>query len=190
MVLENPINLKKSSKMIALIGIISKALSDPNLKVNIHTLGSLIKIIPALNHSLEPHLGMIIGSLMPSLGSANSSIREISKEVISVLLKNCEHHALLLPIIAAIPNSNGRSKGSLISSIIDLISKVNDKRPQLIQKHVVPILFRCMDEPKADVRNECSRLVKKVYDILGSVLLEIAPSSKLQRIMDILNEGI
>ncbi|CAG9326070.1 unnamed protein product [Blepharisma stoltei] len=190
MVAENPNSFKKSQKMIPLISILAKGLSDPNLKVNIHALGVMIKIIPPLNHTLEPHLGMVIGSLLPSLGSANSSIREIAKEVVSTLLKYADHHTLLLPFIAAIPNANNRSKSSLLNFIIETIPKVSERRPQLIQKHVVPLMFRCMDEPKADVREETNRLVKKVYDLLGSALLESAPSSKLQRIMDILNEGM
>jgi hypothetical protein len=190
LVLENSIPLKSSQKLITVIDIFCKGLSDQNLKVHIHTLNALIKIVPVLNKSLEPHLTLIMSSLLPGLGSANSSIREIAREVTNTIIQNLESCAVIVPVISAFPNTNARSRATLIVLIIELIPKVYEKRPNVIIKNVIPLILKLVDDSKIDVREECARLVFKVYQVMSAALFEHVPPGKVQKVLDIVNDGI
>ena len=187
---EQSVALQKSSSMIKVIDILSTCLNDKNLKVQIHGLSTFLKIIPVLNRSLEPHLGIICSSVLSGLGSSNSSIRDMAGDVIKQLTKHCGAVALLPSLAQEIPNSNYRSKPTLVSSICELVPYVQAKRPSLVHKHVVTLAYKLLGDLKAQHNPEVAKLVLKLYEVVGAGLLENAPASKLEAIMDILNEGM
>ena len=182
--------LKTSNKLLTVLDIFSKGLSDSNLKVHIHTLNSLVKIIPELNRSLEPHLGILFTNLILGLGSANSSIREIAKSVCSSLVENCEASTILISITSCIPASHTRAKLTLVSILCDLISPVYEKKPALISKNVVPVAVRLVEDTKMDVKELAVKLVKKLYNTMGDSFFDCVPAGKVQRVLESLNEGM
>lgn len=190
LVLDFTDNLKSSPKLLNVIDIFCKGLNDSNLKVHIHTLNALNKAIPALGRAIEPHLGLIVNSLLVGLGSANTSIREIAKDVCNCLINNCESYAVIGPLAFAAVTKNSRARTTLIGCITEIIPKVYDKRPNLIAKNVIPLIVKLIDDSKVDVREECFKLVNKLYSIMDSGLFEIVPSGKIQKILEILNEGM
>ena len=48
-----------------------------------YAIGSLIKIIPLVNKSFEPHLRILLDAILPSLGATNVSVREIARDAFS-----------------------------------------------------------------------------------------------------------
>lgn len=177
-----------SEVLILGLGILAKGMTDQNLKVQIHSLNCLIKIVPSLRNSLVPHLSIIISSLVPGLGSGNSSIREIAKEASNTLLSHCEHHAIILPLSFEIHNGNPRAKIAIIGLIIDAIHKTNKKRPGILAKHILPLAYKMMDEGKEEIRTENKRLLKKLFEILDNEVISNASVEKAQRIIEVLNE--
>ncbi|OMJ84419.1 hypothetical protein SteCoe_14497 [Stentor coeruleus] len=190
LVIENAQILKSSQKLLTAIDIFCKGLSDSNLKVHIHTLNALKKVIPVLSKSLEPHLILLISSLLPGLGSANSSIREIAKEVANIIIQNCDPGAVIIPSTSAIHNANTRSRATLVALIIELIPKVYEKRPNVIIKNVIPAMIKLMDDTKIEIREECGKLFFKVYEVMSSEFFEHVPAGKMQKVLDIVNEGM
>ena len=182
--------LKTSPKLLSAIDIFCKGLSDQNLKVHIHTLNSLIKVIPSLGKAIEPHLSLVINSLLPGLGSANSSIREIARDVASCILQYCEPLAIIVPLSSAVINTNARSRATIVSMITELTPKVYEKKSNIIIKNVIPVLIKLIDDSKIDVREEKFRLTNKLYQIMSSQLFEYIPAGKTQKIIEILNDGI
>jgi hypothetical protein len=182
--------LKSSTKLLNVLDTFCKGLSDQNLKVHIHTLNAFIKTIPVLGRSIEPHLSLVINSLLPGLGSANSSIREMARDVTHSIVQICESSSVLVPLTSVFSNANTRSKVSILALIIDLTPKVYEKKPNLVIKHVIPLAYKLAEDSKIEVREENTRLINKLYQIMGSGLFEHLPAGKVQKILEVLNEGM
>ena len=182
--------LKASNKLITVIDLFCKGLSDSNLKVHIHSLNALNKIIPELSKSIEPHLTVLFASLVPGLGSANSSIREIAKNVSFCIYEHCEASAVMLSATSVILSANPRAKIALVSIICDTAEKVFDKKPNLLAKNVVPLAVKLVENSKADVKDCAVKLVKKLYIIMADAFFDAIPSGKSQKVLEILNEGL
>ncbi|CAG9313161.1 unnamed protein product [Blepharisma stoltei] len=174
--------------LTSIVGILSKGLCDQNLKVQIHSLNALIKIIPSLKRILEPHLEIIMQSLIAALGSANSSIREIAKDAVNLIFKNCEHYAIILPLANQISSGNPRAKVAMINFIIEAIPSTHKIRPEILIKYIAPLGLKLMDDPKEDVKVENKKLIKKLYEVIGNEIFEGSEGNFSQRVMEILNE--
>lgn len=190
LIIENSRLLKTSSKLLSVVDILCKGLNDQNLKVHIHTLNAMIKIIPVLGKAIEPHIAIIISALLPGLGSANSSIREIAKDVANCIVHNCDECFVLVPLIASMNTTNARSKATMLALITEIIPTVYDKKPVLITKNIIPLLGKLLEDSKANVREECHRLVVMLYSVMNAEFFEFIPTGKTQKILDILNDGM
>ena len=190
LVAEHSDSLKASAKLLSAVDVFCKGLGDSNLKVHIHTLNALIKAIPSLGKALEPHLGLIVNALLPGLGSANSSIREIARDVMNAIVQNCEAFAVMVPLTAAVGISNSRSKAAILTLITEILPRVYDKKPSVVSKNVVPLLGKILGDSKGNVREESARLVVKLYQVMNTALFECIPNGTTQKVLEILNEGM
>lgn len=66
----------------------AKGLSDMNLKVSIHSLSALLRIIPLYNTKIDPHVGALLSPIGLAVGSSNSSIRCMAVDVVECVIEN------------------------------------------------------------------------------------------------------
>lgn len=185
--------LKRSAKLVTVIDLLNKALGDSNLSVTLHALSGMAKAIPLLTGALEPHTPLLIHTLVLGVGSSNSAIRDAARHSLYTLLSNCDFGYSVPAFTSALHSSIPKAKPTLISLLcgtfhVDFLPSVHSTKPSLIHKQVIPLTFKLLDDPKQEVRSECHKLVHALYAVIGSVLVECTPASKLQKVMDLLNE--
>ena len=95
----------------------AKGLVDSNMKVNIHSLSALLKIIPLFKKSLEPHVQNLLESISVGMGSANSSIRSMAKDVFDTIIESVDKNTLFNPLINVTPGVNVRAKAAFINTV-------------------------------------------------------------------------
>ena len=186
-------SLKRSAKLITVVDLLNKALGDANLSVTLHALSGMAKAIPQLAGCLEPHSPLLIHTLVQGVGSANSAIRDAARHSLYILLSNCDFGYSIPPFTSALHSSTPKAKPALITLLCgtlhsDFLPNIHSTKPSLIHKQVIPLTFKLLDDPKQEVRSECHKLVHALYAVIGSVLVECTPASKLQKVMDMLNE--
>lgn len=178
-------SLVQSSKMLTAIDVLSKALSDSNLKVSLQAINVLTQLVREYNKSLVPHLNIIFSSLSNGLGSSNASIREAAQQTCNALIEQIDVNALMPALCNLVISMNPRTKSYILTAINKLVTKVGDTKSALIQKNVLPLVFKLLDEPR--LKEEINSLVVTIYENCGSMIVERAPASKIQTILDILN---
>lgn len=185
--------LKSSTRLVTVVDLLNKAISDSNLSVTLHALSGLAKNMPLLKGTLEPHSPLLIHALAVGIGSANSAIRDAARHSLYILLSNTDFGYSVPALTAALQTSTPKAKPTLMSLLcgmwyLDFLPSIHSKKPSLIHKQVLPLTFKLLDDAKLEVRTECHKLVHALYAVLGSVLVECTPASKLQKVMDLLNE--
>ena len=55
----------------------------------------------------------------------------------------------------------------------------------VITKSVMPLAFRIIDDTKMEVKQRGEKLLRKIFTIIGTPVLELCPKSKLQKVTDI-----
>ena len=163
-------------------------LSDMNIKVNIHSLSALIRIIPLYKAQLDTHVAQLVVPLGISLGSPNSSIRSMSKNVIEILMAHCPPVVLITPFLNAAMVSNNRGKPILLNMIQGMLPIAYKTRPNIINKQWVAGVMKLQSEKKAEVRVAVTKLLGAMYNTMGSAVVELMPASKLQFFLDFVNK--
>mmetsp|Transcript_34183 Transcript_34183/g.59789 ORF Transcript_34183/g.59789 Transcript_34183/m.59789 type:complete len:1228 (+) Transcript_34183:443-4126(+) len=168
--------LAASTKILTVVDIFSRALNDQNLKVNLHSLNCLIKVVPTMKTSLDSHLGLLMTALAGPLGSANSSVRDTASDVLSLLKEHCTATNIVHPLVQTIHNANNRAKPTLLYTLSEILEDVHAARPSLIKKHVVPLVIKLSEDANADIRSESQKLMRRLQEVVGELLTDYLPS--------------
>lgn len=182
--------LQCSTKILSILDCFSKLMSDSNLKVNIHALESFNLVIPKLVDTLETSLPLVIGAIMYNANSLNSVVRDLAVQVCETLKMHCSAVSLLVPLCSTISNTNPRARLIVVKSLTEIVPYIPDSKSFLLKKHIVPVLFKLLEDPSSEIREENSRLVKVVYSSLGSWLIEKASSGRVSKLLEIVGEGV
>ena len=59
-----------------------------------------------------------------------------------------------------------------------------------VTKNCIKLVEKILAEGKMDIRIATNRLILKLYECLGSVLIENVASNCLQKVMDIINSSL
>lgn len=170
--------LATSTKILTVVDIFSRALSDQNLKVSLHSLNCLIKVVPTMKSLIEPHLSMMLTALAAPLGSANSGVRDAASDVLGLLREHCSASSMVQPLVASINNSINRAKPTLLYTLSEILEDVHSARPSLIKKYVVPLACKLADDANAEIRGESQKLMRRLQEVVGELLTDYMPASK------------
>lgn len=74
--------------------------------------------------------------------------------------------------------------------ISGLVAAVYNAKQTYVTKNCVKLVEKIILEGKMDIRIAANRLVLRLYEVLGSVLIENVASNCLQKVMDIINSSL
>ena len=123
------------------------------------------------------------------MGSANSSIRSMAKDVFDTIIESCDKQTLFNPLITVTPGVNIRAKATFITTVAAMVTQAHRAKPAPVTKAIIQLLNKLLEDGKMDVRLATQKLVNVMYSVIGSSLLEVVPSAKLQQVMEILNSS-
>jgi hypothetical protein len=177
--------LQSSTKILSILDCFSKLMNDSNLKVNIHALESFNLVIPKLVDTLETSLPLVIGAIIYNANSLNSVVRDLAVQVCETLKIHCSAISLLVPFCSTISSTNPKARQIVVKTLTEIVPNIPDSKSFLLKKHVVPVLFKLLEDPSCEIREESTRLVKVVYSSLGSWLIEKAQSGRVSKLLEI-----
>eukprot|EP00794_Sanderia_malayensis_P020059 gene20059-22028_t len=157
-------------------------LTDSNSKVNLQALQTMNKSIPILRDALSPMISMLMQALTSCVASKNNSIYNSAMEVLVSLTKYVDNLLLLQPLVSAVRYGNTRVKPEMAMRLADLVTPVFQRKPNLIQTQIFPVLWHLLSNPKsgsaANARNDLntatSKLCEELYICYGESLYDEA----------------
>lgn len=78
--------------------------------------------------------------------------------------------------------------GRICLIILELAPVLQNKRPILITKNIVPLTAKLVDDSRAEVKSATKVLLLTLYGILGKSLQEYVPNHKVQAILDVIGQ--
>jgi CLASP N terminal len=180
-------SIETLNKITNLIEIFQKGLTDMNLKVIIHTLTYLIKVIPAIK-DLDKHINLLLEPLVICLGSSNSSIRDVAWDACILITLHIDNDLLVPLITSAVSKTSPRGKTAVITVLNNLVGGVKDK--VLLEKFVLNLVFKFIDDPRLDIRTEVTRLLITLYKILGNHIIDNIPTSKMHKVINLISNKL
>lgn len=175
--------LLSAGKLLLVLDSLCKAITDQNLKVQTHALNSFLITVPLLKSSVDPHLPILVAALTPSLSTTNKNIQNIAKSVFSALLQHSEPACMLSALCSMALH---RPKAATLTYIQQLVAGVHSAKPQLLRKHLIPVLCKLVEAPLAELKEETRELVFSSYELLGAALLDFTPAHRLPRLVEFL----
>ncbi|XP_065055489.1 TOG array regulator of axonemal microtubules protein 1-like isoform X1 [Rhopilema esculentum] len=159
-------------------------LTDSNSKVNLQALQTMNKAIPILRDALTPLITLLMQSLTSCVASKNNAIYNAGMEVLISLTKFVDNVILLQPLITAVRYGNTRVKPEMAMRLADLVTPVFQRKPSLVQTHILPVLWHLLSTSKvgsaANARNDIStataKLCEELYICYGESLYDEAES--------------
>eukprot|EP01116_Phalansterium_solitarium_P013299 TRINITY_DN3064_c1_g1_i1.p1 TRINITY_DN3064_c1_g1~~TRINITY_DN3064_c1_g1_i1.p1 ORF type:complete len:672 (-),score=296.70 TRINITY_DN3064_c1_g1_i1:282-2297(-) len=146
--------------------------NDSNSKVNVFALETLANIIPVLQDSLTPGIGVLFPALAISMASSVPAVVKAASTALDTLLSTVDCTTLLQPFKDVIQNGNRKIQVPMIEKLVNVIPDVSSKQPKLVLKYCLPIALGLADEKKAELKTVNSKLMAAMHSALGNSLLE------------------
>lgn len=75
---------------------------------------------------------------------------------------------LIQPIVSLIQfSSNARLKPLLIEQLMDMVENLKDQKTSIIQKSIVPLAYKLLDDNRAEAKGKTEKLLKQLHSVLG-----------------------
>lgn len=182
---ENVASLKSSPKIMRVVDLLSQALGDKSASVSQYALQSLDRALPLLAGSLEPHTALLLRALCGPLGG-NGALKEAATERIRLLCAHVDPFYSASALAAAVSSAGVRVKAQLLAVVSAVAPELQRRKAAVVRRHLLPLAFSAMDDPR--VMTETAQLLRQLYRLTGSQLVESAPANKVQRLLNVINE--
>jgi hypothetical protein len=82
-------------------------------------------------------------------------------------------------------------KPLLVDRVAGLVKTIEQKGlTALLSKQVQPLAYKLLDDNRGDVKAKTEKLLKKLYEVQGSALIDNCPAgAKKQKVFDIVSGG-
>ena len=177
--------LKEAGKVEDLVLVFEKAIKDTNMKVLIHSLAYLAKLIHVLKADIEGFVKILIENVLVSLGCSNSSIREASCEVCILLGLHCKPDLLVPLLVENIQKTGPKGKPLVLNVIVNLLPGMKNK--VFMEGELLNLAYKYVDDTRLDMRNEASRILVFLYKNIGNLVIESTPTKKLNRVISVIS---
>ena len=180
--------LVASNKLGNLLHVMEKGLTDSNLKVLVHSLTYLVKLIPLLSSRSDGYLGHVLEPLVVSLGSSNTSIRDVAWDACILVSLHSKMEGFLPLLANCIAKTSPRGKAAVITLMVNSVNSVKDMA--MLTNCMLPVAYKFVDNSRVDIRNEAGRLLGALYRVLGNQVLDSAPTSKLHKVIALITKEL
>jgi hypothetical protein len=177
--------LKDLGKLESFFMIIEKGSKDANLKVRLHSLSYLSKLIPIFKTEIEPFLRLLMESVVSALGCSNTSIRESGCDVCILLGLHTSPDVLVPLLCENISKSGAKGKALVLNIIVNQAPGMKNK--SFLEVELLNLAYKFIDDSRLDVRNEASRILIFLYKTIGNSVFESTPTKKLTRVISVIS---
>lgn len=184
--------LGKSSKLVVVLETLVKCLGDGNGKVAFKAAGALEKFIPLFRTGVEQNVHMLVAGVSANLCSTNTILKNKTEILLDLLVDTVEGRCLVQPLVHAALYGNARAKATIVAHLcgmnclmVDVLPEVSKSRPEVLSKHLYPVIGSLLDNAKGEVKQPTTKLVQTLYNLAGQDFLESVSAAQLERVMEI-----
>ncbi|KAL9952340.1 hypothetical protein ACROYT_G039583 [Oculina patagonica] len=171
-------------------------LKDSNSKVNLHALQCLPKILPCLANQSGALIPPVVAALTSNFASKNTNVFSTAEEALDELIKYIDNTFLVQPFCTTAQYGSSRVKPIMVDKLADIVPTVHARKPQIISRHVLPLLWSLLNASNGSagagnsaLKTSTSRLTTTLYSCMGRSLTEQA-SSQVPRIQEKIHQII
>uniref|UniRef100_A0A7M4ES07 TOG array regulator of axonemal microtubules 2 n=1 Tax=Crocodylus porosus TaxID=8502 RepID=A0A7M4ES07_CROPO len=176
-------------------------LQDSNKKVNQYALESVVSMIPILRDGLHPVMVSMVTVVTDNLNSKNSGIYSAAVKVLETLITHLGNALFILFLPWRYPFQASNQifqNGPLLPDLAMLVTSVYPRKPQAVERHVLPILWYFLSNMigngvlpgrSGNVRTVVCKLAKTLHKEMGPTLLDHAasqPQHVIKNLQDLL----
>jgi hypothetical protein len=156
------------SQSESIVNTLSIGLNDPNVKVQVHSLVTLKKVIPQLKSLLNPYLLQVLQELCKLMGSQSQNLRESAAEVLPLLANSCDLEILILAVVSQLVNSRARARICLLRFLTGKVMYVGEDD----LRKMIDALMENLQYPRQDVRAEAEICLLALVEFLKEKVFE------------------
>ena len=122
--------------------VLSKQISDPNLKVAINALKILHTVPPRIPELIEHNLSVLINEVFNCFGSHKYEIKQLSEDLFDVIANHIEKWMLIQHMCNGALYGLQKSRPSILNRLKDIIPEVYSRgnKKTIFTKNVYPML--------------------------------------------------
>ena len=164
----------QESKLISAFDALVPRISDGNSKVVVQALQTISDIVTLAKNTSVVVLNILMPNLASTIGSTNEKIRRKASATLYTMCCEVDSVYLIQNMSHCVKHSGPRSQPVLIEHLSHLIPAVYSRKPQLVNKYVIPVAFSMLNEKSTGVRMSMQKLVKSLHKSMGTQLLALA----------------
>ena len=172
-------NLNQTEQIVNTLCI---GMKDVNVKVQIHTLATLKKLIPSLRSLLNPYLSQLASELCKLLNNQSLFLRDSVSECFPLFSSYCDLEMLVIAIIGSIKMCKSRGR-------ICLLRFFNTKIKQVCEEDLMSFV-ECLCEnceyPRQDVRAEAETCLLSLYGFLDEKIFQFVSDSRKELVVKVI----
>lgn len=180
--------LKLAQKIDSLMFIVQKGLKDSNLKVLIHSLTYLSKIVGFMKTEISRFLKIFMEPVVLSLGCSNTSIRDAAFDVCVLLGNHCSADEMVPLMVAEMMKTSPKGRAAVLNLVSGLVGGIRNRG--YLEGDLLNLAYKFVDDSRVDIRNEACKILVFLYRSLGNVVLESVPTKKLHRVINVISNKI
>ena len=149
---------------------ICKQVVEPNLKVSLNGISTIMEIYEPLRLIVENNLGIICNSVFATLSSNKPEAREAAEKCVSMLLGGTDVQLIMQYLCHGILYALPRSRVYLLQRLEGTLEDIYDRKRQLLFKSVFPVLNKLMEEYKTELMPYVITVFDKLYELMGNLM--------------------
>jgi len=173
--------LYESGKIVKIFDRIIERLQDGNLKVQLFLLEEMKALISDLGNKLEPCLNTLVPALALNLAASNSKVSSGCQSAMAALCDTVDDRFLCEWFTGLAISGTPKVRVWMMAKLGDLAPSLNAKKPALLRKHVLPLVWQSLTENKPDIRIAAVQLLRKLDDVLPDIKEQMGSLSEEQR---------
>ena len=141
------------------------------------------------------NLNPLLSTVLANCGSTNTNIRCNGESLLNTLISSTCNYQLVQPFAHLISFGNARVKPLLVSKLagkgggvrVGITGNVNETKPQFVEKHILPLFYKLLDDTKMEVRVQVQKLAGALNSALGwEGVVGGAPVAKVGKLRELL----
>jgi RecG-like helicase len=147
--------------------LLAQQILEPNIKVSLHATQLAQELMEPLKALFESNLSIITNSIFNNLSSNKQELRDEAEKACNVLFAAVDIGLLLQHLCHGCLYSLPKSKGNLLNKLIRFLEPIYQNRNSLVNKHIIPMLNKLIDENKAEFSPVVLEICRKLISLMG-----------------------
>ena len=177
LVQKHPGKVVSSGKLVPILDRLCEKLSDGNTKVNVMALEGVAKCLESLGDAVGAALGVLVPALCANL-ARTPKLNALARSTIDMLTQSIDPKLLCQPFCDQVEHGNGRIKSFMLAKLSEIAPRIfqtssEKAATKALTKNIIPLLVKCVNDNKPDVKQSCTSLAVTLYSLMGDSLVQL-----------------